>query len=314
MTAPASRARRRTSRSRSARSALQAVLAGVAQIFFSPRALVGAGFLVAVAIASPLTAALLLLGSAVQTGTGWALKQKDLVPLGLMGYNGALVGAAGALTLGPGVLAVAFTIIGALACAPVHIAIANVFTTRRLAHLGLPVLTIPFCTVAGLHVILLSAWTTVSPIREVDAFLPGIGTGILKGISEVMLTDSILTGILLLAIAAAWSRYAAGFALLGSALAVVWTLVVTGSTALGSTGIPGYSPVLAAIAVGAVFWAERPLLHRVLGAIAAALIALILHPLIAATPVPVFTWPFITGTLVTLAVEARWARVNASDA
>ncbi len=287
----------------SAPGPVRAVLAGVAQIFFSPRALVGAGLLAAVAIASPLTAALLLLGSAVQTAAGWLLRQRDLVPAGLMGYNGALVGAVGAVALGPNALAVGFTIVGAFSCAPLHVVAARVFATRLLRPLRLPVLTIPFCTVAGAQITLLSDHVSFPAVQEVHDLMPGLAIGFFKGISTVMLTDSALTGLLLLGIVAAGSRWVAAFAALGSALAVVWMLLTTGTAALGSTGIPGFSPVLAAIAVGMILWPERTLPVRVIGAVCAAITALVLHPIVAATPIPVFTWPFITGTITVLTVD-----------
>ena len=60
-----------------------------------------------------------------------------------------------------------------------------------------------------------------------------------------------------------------------------------------STGLHTYSAVLVAIAIGAVFWQDRPLSMRLVGAGVGIVLAMSINQLFTFTLLPIFTWPFL---------------------
>lgn len=76
----------------------------------------------------------------------------------------------------------------------------------------------------------------------------------LKGISQVFLIDSWVTGVLFLAGLAVSNLRAAAWAAVGSALALAAAIAFGGSAADISHGLYGFSPVLTAIALATVFY------------------------------------------------------------
>ena len=126
------------------------ILRGISQIFFIDNPVTGAVILIALACADPRLALLTALGSATQTVGAWALRYQDQADHGLMGYNGALVGASTALYVGFTPTSVALTVVGSLACIIVHIALQHVSEQPPLRRFALPVSTAPFCAVSSL--------------------------------------------------------------------------------------------------------------------------------------------------------------------
>lgn len=76
----------------------------------------------------------------------------------------------------------------------------------------------------------------------------------LKGVAQVFLIDSWVTGILFLVGLALCSRAAALYAALGSAISLVIALAYGADPANISAGLFGFSPVLTAIAIGCTFY------------------------------------------------------------
>ena len=188
-------------------------LRGISQIFLAENVLSGLLILAAMTLVSPQLAACAILGVAVETLTASVLRFEG-VSRGLHGYNGALVGAAVAASGAPVVPAVTFTIVGALATIPLQAALVRIE--------ALPVLTAPFCCVAGLLLgPLHGTWVSVEPVLSPEPLTPtqwvtGLGSGILRGFSEVVLADGLLAGVLIIAGLAVASRSICGFAILGS--------------------------------------------------------------------------------------------------
>nr|WP_269779489.1 urea transporter [Propioniciclava soli] len=274
---------------------------GVGQIYLQPNLLTGALILLGVALASPLMALLALLGTAVQTVSAAALGlSADDRHQGLDGYNGALVGCAAWVTfdgaLWPAALA---TVLGAAACPAV-----GAWLARALAPLGLPVLTAPFCVVAGLTLLVVR---TFVPATSYDAATGGglleIGTGWLSGISQVVLVENAWAGLVMLVglCLAGWRVGAA--AAVGSAIGLGLALLTGTPPAVVAAGLAGFSPVLTAIALGAVFLTPGA---RAWGwAAAGAAVTWVVSVGLALTPIPVYTWPFILTTWVFLLLTRR---------
>jgi urea transporter len=78
------------------------------------------------------------------------------------------------------------------------------------------------------------------------------------GVSQVFLIGNVVTGWIFLAALLVNSVWAAVFALAGSLLAVAVALALGADSLAIAAGLFGFSPVLTAIAVGAVFYAPQP--------------------------------------------------------
>jgi urea transporter len=295
-------------------SAARAVLRGIAQVFFIPSPWTGMVLLVALAVSDLQLAALVLLGSVVQTGASWLMGFGDRARYGMMGYNGALVGAAAALDLNAWAPAILTTLVGALACIPVHELVRRTFESPALRWAGLPVSTAPFCVVAGM--LFGVYWPLAQPgaPTTLDELARGSVLGLFNNFSEVMLADSLLTGALILVALLIGSWRIGLYGLLGSTLAVLVTLALYESLDQISAGLLGYSAVLVAIAVGAVFRQDRPWWQRILGVVVGVALTLAVQPLLSLTPVPVYTWPFLISMWIVLLAQAAIERAQAHPA
>ncbi|MDO4918953.1 urea transporter [Kocuria sp.] len=283
--------------------AVGTVLRGVSQIFFIDNPWSGALLLVAMGWVHPWVALVVAVGALAQTAGAWALLGTDAVRTGMMGYNGALVGAAAALALGHPLPALLMTVVGALACVPVHGLLQRAFGSRALGWAQLPVATAPFCLVAGVM------FDLVLPLVRSGSPTTGEGPGgVLLGavnsFSEVVLADGLVPGLLIVAALFVGGVRIGLFGVLGSFVALAGALLVGDGVVQVSSGLLGYSAVLVSIALGAVVWTARPLWVRVLGALVGALLTLPLQLLIAQLPVPVYTWPFLVSMWLVMLVVA----------
>lgn len=277
-------------------------LRGISQIFLAENALSGLLILAAMTLVSPQLAAGAVLGVAVETLTASVLRFEG-VSRGLHGYNGALVGAAVAASGAPVVPAVTFTIVGALATIPLQAALVRIE--------ALPVLTAPFCCVAGLLLgPLHGTWVSVEPVLSPEPLTPtqwvtGLGSGILRGFSEVVLADGLLAGVLIIAGLAVASRSICGFAILGSIFGLGASALLYPDVQALSTGLLIYPSILVAVAIGAVFWASKSLPLRVCGCLAGVVLAVVVQAGMSYVPVPVYTWPFVLSVWIILLLSRR---------
>lgn len=269
-------------------------LRGISQIFFVSNALSGALIIVGVALFNPLMAALMLLGSLVQSGVGSLHEHKEEVVDGRMGFNGALVGAFAGFAHLPLNLAILATLLGAVACVPVHNLVAKLFASSALSKAALPVSTAPFCLVAGTLKIL--TLTFFDPVAASSSSQAGLGLLLSLGNSfaEVVLADGWLTGLIIITALFIGSVQVGVFGLVGVLVADLTAFALLHSDiSTISTGLQGYSAVLVAIALGAIFWTQERLTIRFLGVVLASAVTLVIGFLLALTPIPVFTWPFL---------------------
>jgi urea transporter len=182
---------------------------------------------------------------------------------GLYGYIAFLVGLALATFLAPGALLWGYVVLGAAVSVVALLGIANAVRTW-----GVSALTFPF--VLTTWVLLLATYgfsglvgTALPSARVITAFQPHEGSpfdivdlaqGVLHSISQVFLKGSAVAALLLLVGLAVSSRVAAAFALAGAILAVATAHILGAESALITGGLLGFSPVLAAIALGTVFY------------------------------------------------------------
>lgn len=278
------------------------VLRGISQIFFINNPWCGLIIVLAATWAHPLLAVCMLLGSGVQTWLAQLLGWKEQAREGLMGYNGALVGAAAGFQLQSFRDALFFSLLGACACLPVHRFYEKLFLSPLLAPLKLPVLTAPFCTVAGLLTLLISSLSHPGQASSSSKILEGSLLGIFNGFSEVILADGLITGILIFIGLFIGSWKVALYGLFGNILSLLCVGLLMGVENV-SSGLYGYSALLAAAGLGAVFWNEKTQIKRFLGAGIASLLTLPIYTALAYTEIPVFTWPFVLALWIVMGLE-----------
>ena len=288
-------------------------LRGIGQVMFQDNPLSGALFLAGIAWGSyaagaPQIAVAGVLAVVVSTLTAqWLEVDRESLHAGLYGFNGVLVGLALATFLAPGPLLWAYVVLGAAVSV-----VAMRATVNAVKPWGIPALTFPFVLVTGLLRLATYGFSglagtalpsagVVAPFESVAATRLGIGDfvqGVLHSISQVFLKGSGLAALLLLAGLAVSSIAAAAFALGGAILAVVTAHLLGAESDLISGGLLGFSPVLTAIALGAVFHTPgvRVAAYAALGTaftvVAQAAFNVALTPL----AIPALTGPFVLVT------------------
>jgi len=149
--------------------AVNAILRGIAQLFFANGIASGIIIIVGIAIASRIAAAFALIGSTVGMLTGLAVGASGVaIYNGLWGFNSfdaalAVGGVFFVLTLRSGLLAVACAVLTAL----IFGAIASIFTPW-----GLPALTLPFVFGTLIFVLLKGTTDKLEPIAAEDITTP----------------------------------------------------------------------------------------------------------------------------------------------
>lgn len=130
----------------------------------------------------------------------------------------------------------------------------------------------------------------------------------LKGIGQVFLIDSWVTGICFLAGLFLCSRWAALWAAIGSALALLTVVALKASGPDISEGLYGYSPVLTAIALATVFYKPnfRSALWAVLGILVTVFIQAGMYMLMAPVGIATLTGPFCITTWLFLLPLVRF--------
>ena len=125
----------------------------------------------------------------------------------------------------------------------------------------------------------------------------------LNPFAEVVLADGLVPGLVILAALLVGSLRVGLWGLFGSLLALVLGLVLTGDIVPVSTGLIGYSAVLVAIALGAIFCPGRGLVHRLVCAAIGVAAAVGLRWVLDPTPIPTYTWPFLLAMWAVLIAD-----------
>lgn len=280
------------------------MLYGISQIFFQTKAVPGLLILAAFAVAGWHMALLVVIGSAASSLAGLLVRvPASEVRNGHQGFCGALVGAAAYAAVGGGWLGILAAVLGGMACAPVTWALVRLLGTRPLKTFRLPYTTAPFCIVGGLMLLATTGHHVTSAIGELDDSLDtDFFRSLLTNVSEVVLIDNVAAGalILLALFAAHWKVGLA--AVLGSVLQSLLVLLLHEDAVSVGRGVLGYSGVLVAIAMAAVFlkgtW--QPWVMAGAGTVLACFFTLLVEDLSG-----VYTWPYVITTWV-LQVVSRF--------
>lgn len=247
-----------------------------------------------------------LVGLVVSTLTGYLLRlPKDDGNAGLWGFNGILVGCGFITFLGDTVL----TWVALICCAALSTWVRTGFN-NVMAAWKVNSLTFPFVFTTWCFLLASRVMHGMPPEYMNAPALPGtfsatidlhIGNLViywLKGISQVFLINSWVTGIFFLAALFISSRWAACWAAVASALSLFVILLFQGPGAAITNGLYGFSAVLTGIALGATFY--KPNLHSALWCLTGIIITVFvqagMNVLLDPVGLPTLTAPFCITT------------------
>ena len=294
---------------------LKILLRGSGQVMFQGNAWTGLLFLIGIfwgaySSHTPAVAWGALLGLMVSTATGYILNLPDEDGReGLWGFNGILVGCAFPTFLGNTIwMWLSLALCSAL----------TVWMREGLNNVMKPwkvnSFTFPFVVSTWLFLLAARAMHGLDATHLATPMLPEhLTTGgvlyldqaaeyWLRGVSQVFLIDSWVTGIFFLVGLLIASRWAALWAAIGSVLAIITASVLSASGHSIAQGLYGFSAVLTAIALATVFY--RPcwrsalwaLIGIIITVVAQAAMNVMFEPLGLATltaPFCVTTWAFL---------------------
>lgn len=264
-----------------------------------------------------------LLALAVSTLTGRILHlPEDDGRQGLWGFNGILVGCAFPTFLDNSVWMWLALILCAALSTWVRTGLNNVMRTWRINSLTFPfVLTVWLFLLAAHSMHSLPSDSLPVP-GEPAAFASAFDAGFMPllrawlcGISQVFLIDSPITGLIFIVALAVSSPRAAIWGAVGSAAALCMAILLRASASDITHGLYGFSPVLTAIALGAVF--HRPsfgaAIWALLGCITTVFVQAAFDTALAPVGIPSLTAPFCIVTWLFLLPLVRFASDKAPD-
>lgn len=295
-------------------------LRGAGQVIFQNNPLTGLLFLLAIVwgaiVAGQIVIAIgAVLALVVATYTAILLNvDEPSLKQGLFGFNGVLVGVAMPTFLAPEPAMWLVLIIGAAVSTVVMLAVSNVMKTW-----GAPALTFPFVLttwflVLGAYSFGRVAIAGMSPPALPHA--PGVTSVTLspldllqiwlKGPAQVFLINNAVSGVLVVVGLAVSSRFAAIFALVGSAVAILMAFILGASTTSIGAGLYGFSPVLTAVGLGCVFFKPswRVTLYALLGTIFTVIVQGAMDAAVGPLGIPTLTAPFVFVTWLFLLPKA----------
>lgn len=284
---------------------VRSLLRGCGQVMFQNNALAGLFFLAGILWGAweagmPQVAAGAAAGLAASTLAGYIMGEDSYEGLdGLWGFNGVLVGCALPLFLAPSWQMWAALVLCAMATTWVRRGL-----DMALGLVGTGSLTFPFVLMTWIFLLASGGLGGLEPASApsqtaVPGFEPRLlAVWWLKGLSQVFLMDSWISGLLFLAGLAVSSLRAALWASAGSAMALGFAFAFGADGEVVSTGLFGYNAVLTAIALGSV--AGTSGLRSVLWTVAAVLTALFVQygvvSLTGVWGIPALTAPFCVAT------------------
>ncbi len=297
------------------------LLRGIGQVMFQDNPLSGLLFFVAIGWGSwaggaPEVAIGGLVAVVAATLTAqWLRVDETGLNAGLYGFNAYLTGLALCTFMAPSLQLWIYVVFGGAISVVVMLALANVLKTWEVS-----ALTAPFVLTTWLLLLATNAFSglqgsalpPVGIIVSLDAAaanplqLTEFLEGLLTSITQVFLKGHAPGALLLLLGLAVNSLPAAVFALMGAVVAVITAHALGAESQLITAGLLGFSPVLTAIALGAVFYRPSPrvviytLLATVLSVIVQGAMITVLIPFGIPTLTAAFvlvTWLFLLPAL-----------------
>ena len=288
-------------------------LRGIGEVMFQNNPLTGLLFLAAVGWGSyvggmPQVAIGGLLAVIAGTLTAqWLRVDAAGLASGLYGYNAYLAGLALPTFLAPSPLLWTYVVLGGAVSVVATLATANVFKTWGVAALTAPFVLVTWLLLlatfafSGIDGSALSYGNEISPIDPAAANplqVADFVQGTLKSISQVFLKANVVSAFLFLAGLAVSSVAAAVFALVGAVLAVITAHVLGAESTLVTGGLMGFSPVLTAVALGAVFYppSGRVVVYAVVGTVFTVIVQGAMNVALTPFAIPTLTAPFVLAS------------------
>ena len=247
-----------------------------------------------------------VLGVVVSTITGFLLGlPKSHGFQGLWGFNGVLVGCAFPTFMGNTLWMWIALVLCAAMTTWVRVALNNVMKPWKVNSFTFPFVLCTWVFLLAAHVmgaIPPTHMDTPAFPTEMSAHVDGSLWSVVKywlrGISQVFLIDSWVTGLLFVLGLLVSNRWAAFWAIVGSAVALGIALIYRAPGADVAAGLYGFSPVLTGIALGATFYHVniRSALWALVGVIATVFFQAAVDVLLTPLGVAALTSPFCITT------------------
>lgn len=297
-------------------SFIDSCLRGIAEVFIANNPITGVLILAAMFVADFWLGIASTVGVIVSTAVAHFLGfDRGQIRIGLFGFNGFLVGAAIPIFM-------AGTEVNQL----MYIIVFSAFSTvvmkammRIMEPFGLGALTLPFNIVT--FVLLFGALNygnaTLAPLispalpvagRVVDTvnYIDGnfITNAVFRGIGQLVLADSILSGILVFLGLLVTSRIMAFWAIAGSAIGMITGIALGVDQGAIYAGLWGYNAYITAIAIGGVFFVlnGKTAIYAAFAAICTQLLAGAIGTFMAPWGMPILTLPFCFTAILFIAV------------
>lgn len=286
-------------------------LRGAGQVMFQESAWTGLLFLAGIFVGAyqthtPLVAWGALVGLVASTLAGYIMSaDKESGEEGLWGFNGILVGCAF-----PTFLANSWQMwIALIFCSMLTTWVRRGFN-NVMAPWKVNSLTFPFVFLTWIFLFASRMMDGISPdglsvpsltehfSADLDTSFGSLVVYWLKGVSQVFLINSWITGILFLVGLALCSRWAALWAAVGSAVSLAIAIVFQADAADISAGLFGFSPVLTGIAIGCTFYKPclKSAVWSVVAIIATVFVQAGMDAFFAPFGLPTLTGPFCVTT------------------
>lgn len=307
---------------------VKVLLRGTGQVMFQNSAWTGLFFLIGIFWGAyhegqGLVAWGALVGVVVSTITGYLIgfPKKD-GEQGLWGFNGVLVGCAFPTFMGSTVWMWLALILCSALTTWVRTGFNNVMAPWKVNSFTFPFV---FCT--WMFLLAARAMHGMPTTHMGDPSLPAAFSSVenlqfgalivywLKGVAQVFLINSWVTGIFFLVGLFLCSRWAALWAAIGSALALLIALVFKASGTDIANGLYGFSPVLTAIALATVFYKPnwRSAIWALLGIAVTVFIQAGMDMLMAPVGIATLTGPFCIATWLFLLPLLKFDSVEKPD-
>lgn len=246
-----------------------------------------------------------LIGLITSTITGKVLNlPKDDGQQGLWGFNGILVGCALPTFLGNTILMWIALILCAMMTTWVRTGLNNVMAPWKVNSL-----TFPFVFSTWIFLLCARAMNALPPQYLSAPGIETVSSGLtlnftdlviywLKGIAQVFLINSWVTGILFLVGLYISNKWAAIWAAIGSALSLLIAILFQASGASIADGLYGFSAVLTGIAIGMTFYKPniKTSIWAIIGIVITVFIQAGMNVLLAPLGIPTLTAPFCIAT------------------
>ncbi|MBS3887308.1 MAG: urea transporter [Clostridium sp.] len=297
-------------------SFIDSCLRGIAEVFIANNPITGFFVLVAMFVADLWLGVASTIGVIVATATAHLLGfDRSQIRIGLFGFNGFLVGAA-----------IPIFMAGTEMNQLIYIIVFSAFSTiimkammKIMEPFGLGALTLPFniATLIFLFGALNYGHATVGPLInpslpiagatvETVAYVDGdfIINAVFRGIGQLVLADSILSGILVFFGLLVTSRIMAFWAVVGSLIGMITGVALGVNQGTIYAGLWGYNAYITAIAIGGIFFVlnGKTALYAAFAAICSQLLAGAIGAFMAPWGMPVLTLPFCFAAILFISV------------